>query len=115
MFKTPSTINGIQWDANNYATRADVTGTTFGSEHRRELNKNRFNQIADYGADGRSVSFQYPNSDLTNPNNCTMDDFHYRAFNNQSERREGVLDPAMSFAVLEGCWQIGRAAWVHMR
>jgi iron complex outermembrane receptor protein len=24
----------------------DVTGTTFGSEHRRSLNKNRFNQMA---------------------------------------------------------------------
>ncbi|WP_404710507.1 TonB-dependent receptor [Sphingomonas sp. MMS24-J13] len=134
LFKTPSTINDIQWDANNYVTKTDVTGTTFGSEHRRELNKNRFNQIAltvkwdvndrftidghggyekskydtpyddklymrakgnqiaDYGADGRSVSFQYPNSDLTNPNNYTMDDFYYRAFNNHSELREGVLN-----------------------
>lgn len=134
IFQKPSVINNLAWDSNNYVTMTDVAGTTFGSEHRRELNKNRFkqgaltakwdasdsftldghvgyekstyetpyddkfymrakgNQIANYGADGRSVSFQYPNTDLTNPANYTMDDFYYRAFHNGSELYEGVLN-----------------------
>lgn len=45
-FQSPSVINDIAWDANNYVTMTDVTGTTFGSENRRSLNKNRFDQIA---------------------------------------------------------------------
>jgi TonB-dependent receptor len=134
IFQKASVINNLAWDANNYVTMTDVTGTTFGSENRRELNKNNFNQavltvtwnasdrlsidghvgyekstyktpyddkfymrakgnqIADYGADGRSVSFQYPGSDLTNPANYAMDDFYYRAFNNGSSLREGTLN-----------------------
>lgn len=134
IFQKASVINNLAWDANNYVTMTDVTGTTFGSENRRELNKNNFNQvaltgkwdatdrltieghagyekstyktpyddkfymrakgnqIANYGADGQSASFQYPNSDLTNPANYTMDDFYYRAFNNGSSLREGVLN-----------------------
>lgn len=133
-FQTPSIINDIRWDANNYVTRTDVTGTTFGSENRRSLNKNNFNQIAltgkwdpsdrlsidghagyekstyktpyddkfymrakgnqiaDYGTDGRSASFSYPNTNLTDPANYAMDDFYYRAFNNQSQLQEGVLN-----------------------
>ena len=43
-FQTGSVLNNIAWDSNNYVTMTDVTGTTFGSEHRRELNKNNFNQ-----------------------------------------------------------------------
>lgn len=43
-FRTASVINNLAWDATNYVTMTDVTGTTFGSEHRRELNKNRFSQ-----------------------------------------------------------------------
>ncbi|GAA0298728.1 TonB-dependent receptor [Sphingomonas oligophenolica] len=133
-FQKASVINNIAWDSSNYVTMTDVTGTTFGSEHRRELNENRFkqgvltakwdasdsfsvdghfgyekstyetpyddkfymrakgNQIANYGADGRSASFQYPGTDLTNPANYTMDDFYYRAFHNSSELWEGALN-----------------------
>jgi TonB-dependent receptor len=141
IFRTPSIINDLQWDGDNYVTRTDVTGTTFGSEHRRSLNKGRFKQIAltgkwdatdrlsidghvgwekstyetpyddkfymrakgnliaDYGADGRSASFQYPGWDPANPNNYAMDSFYYRAFNNQSELHEGVLN--LSYALNE--------------
>ena len=133
-FRTASVINDLQWDKDNYVTRTDVTGTTFGSEHRRSLNKGRFKQIAltgkwdaserlsidghvgwekstyetpyddkfymrakgnliaDYGADGRSASFQYPGWDPANPANYAMDSFYYRGFNNQSELHEGVLN-----------------------
>ena len=133
-FQKGSVINNLAWDANNYVTMTDVTGTTFGSEHRRSLNKNRFNQlaltgkwdasdrlsfdghvgyekstyktpyddklymrakgnlIANYGADGQSASFQYPNWDATNAANYAMDSFYYRGFNNESELKEGVLN-----------------------
>ncbi|PHR98122.1 MAG: TonB-dependent receptor [Leeuwenhoekiella sp.] len=50
------------------------------------------NLIADYGEDGRSASFEYPGFDATNPDNYAMDDFYYRAFNNESELREGVAN-----------------------
>ena len=139
IFQKGSVINDLQWDSSNYVTRTDVTGTTFGSEHRRSLNKSRFRQIAltgkwdatdrltidghvgyekstyrtpyddklymrakgnlvaDYGADGRSASFQYPNWDPTNPANYAMDSFYYRGFNNQSELHEGVLNATYEF------------------
>lgn len=45
-FQKASVINNLAWDSNNYVTMTDVTGTTFGSEHRRSLNENRFNQLA---------------------------------------------------------------------
>lgn len=132
MFQTASAINDLRWDDSNYVTRTDVTGTTFGSENRRSLNKTRFrsleltgswdasdrlkldghigyqkssyrtpyddkfymrakgNLIADYGSDGRSASFEYPGWDPTAPANYAMDSFYYRAFNNESELREGV-------------------------
>lgn len=132
IFQTASTINDLAWDSNNYVTMTDVTGTTFGSEHRRELNKNHFKQgvltmkwdpsdrfsvdghfgyekstydtpyddkfymrakgnlIANYGDDGRSASFQYPDWDPTDPANYAMDDFYYRAFHNSSKLWEGV-------------------------
>ena len=132
MFQTASVINDLRWDDSNYVTKTDVTGTTFGSENRRSLNKTRFrsleltgtwdasdrltidghvgyqkstyktpyddkfymrakgNLIADYGTDGRSASFEYPGWDPTNPANYAMDSFYYRAFNNESELREGV-------------------------
>ncbi|NIK89799.1 TonB-dependent receptor [Rhizomicrobium palustre] len=48
--------------------------------------------IANYGTDGRSASFQYTNWDPTNPANYAMDNFYYRAFNNSSELKEGVLN-----------------------
>ncbi len=134
IFQKPSVINNLAWDANNYVTDIDVTNSTFGSEHRRELNESAFNQvaltgkwdasdsfsidghfgyekssyktpyddklymraegniIADYGDDGRTASFQYPNWDPTDPANYAMDDFYYRAFNNASELKEGVLN-----------------------
>ncbi len=133
-FQTPSSINNLVWDKNNYVTDINVTNSTFGTEHRRELNEVRFNQvaltekwdvtdrftidghvgyekstyntpyddklymrakgniIANYGANGQSASFSYPNSDLTNPANYAMDDFYYRAFHNGSELEEGVLN-----------------------
>ncbi len=46
IFQKASVISDLAWDKNNYVTKTDVTGTTFGSEHRRSLNENRFNQIA---------------------------------------------------------------------
>lgn len=133
IFQKASVINDLAWDSSNYVTRTDITGTTFGSEHRRSLNKNRFyqgvltgkwdasdrlsiealagyeqstyktpyddkfymrakgNLIADYGADGRSASFQYPGWDATNPANYAMDDFYYRGFNNGSKLWQGGL------------------------
>jgi len=45
-FRTSSVVNNLAWDSSNYVTMTDVTGTTFGSEHRRSLNENRFDQIA---------------------------------------------------------------------
>ena len=133
-FQTGSIINNLAWDKNNYVTLTDVTGVTFGSEHRRSLNKNQFdqialtgkwdvserltvdghigyekstyktpyddkfymrakgNQIANYGADGKSASFTNPGWDPTNPANYAMDSFYYRGFNNSSELQEGVFD-----------------------
>src|SRR5262249_17300679 len=43
------------------------------------------NLIADYGVDGRSANFTYPNWDPKNPANWAMDDFYYRGFNNESK------------------------------
>ncbi|MFA7441050.1 MAG: TonB-dependent receptor, partial [Sphingomonadaceae bacterium] len=50
------------------------------------------NQIANYGPDGRSASFTYPDWDPTNPANYAMDDFYYRGFNNGSELWQGGLN-----------------------
>ncbi|MDC7675884.1 TonB-dependent receptor [Asticcacaulis machinosus] len=44
-FQTNSVINDLAWDSDNYVTMTDVTGTTFGSEHRRSLNENNFDQL----------------------------------------------------------------------
>lgn len=134
IFQTASVINNLAWDSSNYATLTDVTGTTFGSEHRRSKNRNRFyqgvlsaeweasdrlsidglfgyekstyktpyddkfymrakgNQIANYGPDGRSASFGYPDWDMTDPANYAMDDFYYRGFDNGSELWQGGLN-----------------------
>ncbi|MGI9363338.1 MAG: TonB-dependent receptor, partial [Parasphingorhabdus sp.] len=134
IFQTASVINDLAWDGSNYVTLSDVTGTTFGSEHRRSKNKNRFyqavlnaeweisdrftveglfgyekstyktpyddkfymrakgNQIANYGEDGRSASFEYPNWDPTDPANYAMDDFYYRGFENGSKLWQGGLN-----------------------
>jgi TonB-dependent receptor len=45
-YQTSSTVNAITYDNNGYVTSSDVSNVTFGSEHRRELNKNNFNQGA---------------------------------------------------------------------
>lgn len=45
-FDTNSTINALHWDDSNYVDSIDVSDATFASEHRRELNKNRFDQVA---------------------------------------------------------------------
>ncbi|WP_258046459.1 TonB-dependent receptor [Sphingomonas folli] len=45
LFQTGSTINDLRWDGSDYVTRTDVTGTTFGSENRRSLNKTRFRSL----------------------------------------------------------------------
>ncbi len=50
------------------------------------------NLIADYGSDGQSASFQYPGWDPANRPTYAMDDFYYRAFDNESELREGALN-----------------------
>jgi len=151
-FQTGSVINNLAWDSSNYVTMTDVTGTTFGSEHRRSLNENRFDQvaltgkwdlsdrltidghvgyekstyktpyddklymrakgnlIANYGADGQSASFQYPNWDTTNPANYAMDSFYYRGFNNKSELHEGVLNARYE---LSDVWTLRAGAAYH--
>jgi len=45
-FQKGSVLNDFDVDSNGYVNRTDVTGATLGSEHRRSLNKNRFNQLA---------------------------------------------------------------------
>lgn len=134
IFQSASVINDLTWDSDNYVTMTDVTGTTFGSEHRRSLNENKFNQvvltgewemsdrlkfdghvgwekstydtpyddklymrakgnlIANYGENGQSASFEYPNWDPTDPTYYAMDSFYYRSFNNESELHEGELN-----------------------
>ncbi|WP_419252910.1 TonB-dependent receptor [Caulobacter sp. ErkDOM-YI] len=151
-FQKASVINNLAWDNSNYVTLTDVTGTTFGSEHRRSLNENRFDQvaltgkwdltdrltidghvgyekstyetpsddklymrakgnlIANYGSDGRSATFSYPNFDATNPANYAMDSFYYRGFNNQSELQEGVLDAQY---VLNEVWTLRAGVAYH--
>ncbi|MDE8650188.1 TonB-dependent receptor [Novosphingobium album (ex Liu et al. 2023)] len=41
-----SRINDIRWDSSNFVTYADVDNATYGSEHRRQVNRNVFKQIA---------------------------------------------------------------------
>ncbi len=152
IFQKASVINNLAWDSSNYVTMTDVTGTTFGSEHRRELNKNRFNQgvltgtwdvsdrlkidghvgaekstydtpyddkfymrakgnlVANYGANGQSASFSYPNWDPTNPANYAMDDFYYRAFYNRSMLQEGVINLHYE---LNDVWKLRAGAAYH--
>ncbi|WP_341203921.1 TonB-dependent receptor [uncultured Sphingomonas sp.] len=45
-FDTTSKINAIHWDSSNFVDSMSVDNVTYASEHRRSLNKNRFNQIA---------------------------------------------------------------------
>lgn len=151
-FQTPSRINDLAWDSSNYVTMTDVTGTTFGSEHRRSKNENQFaqvaltgewnlterftidghvgyekstydtpyddklymrakgNQIANYGADGQSASFEYPGWDTTDPSNYAMDSFYYRGFNNESELREAELNGRYE---LTSIWTLRAGAAYH--
>ncbi|WP_448663490.1 TonB-dependent receptor [Sphingomonas sp. CJ20] len=46
IFDTTSKINSIHWDSTNFVDAIDVNNATYASEHRRSLNKNKFNQIA---------------------------------------------------------------------
>ncbi len=150
--QTASTINDLAWDGDNYVTMTDVTGTTFGSENRRSLNENRFdqvvltgewglsdrltldghvgwekstyetpyddklymrakgNQVANYGADGRSASFSTPGWDPTDPAGYAMDSFYYRAFNNESELHEAELNGRYE---LSDVWTLRAGAAYH--
>ena len=152
MFRKASAINNIAWDANDYVTMTDVTGATFGSEHRRSLNENEFNQIvltgkwnltdrltldghigyekstyetpyddklymrakgnmiANYGADGRSASFEYPGFNATDPANYAMDSFYYRGFHNASELHEGELNAKFE---LNDTWTLSAGLAYH--
>jgi TonB-dependent receptor len=152
MFQTASVINDIAWDDDNYVTMTDVTGTTFGSENRRSLNENEFNQIvltgdwdlsdrlsidghigwekstydtpyddklymrakgnqiANYGSDGRSASFEFPGFDATDPDNYAMDSFYYRGFSNESELHEGELNAVYS---LNDVWTLRAGVAYH--
>jgi iron complex outermembrane receptor protein len=134
IFQKGVVLNKVVFDKNNYATYTDASNVIFGSEHRRELNENRFNQVAltgnwditdrievdghigyekstyrtpyddklymravgnlvaDYGSNGRSAYFSYPNTNLTDPSIYAMDNFYYRGFNNGSELKEGVAN-----------------------
>ncbi|WP_294331150.1 TonB-dependent receptor [uncultured Sphingomonas sp.] len=46
IFDTTSKINSIHWDSTNFVDAISVDNVTYASEHRRSLNKNKFNQIA---------------------------------------------------------------------
>ncbi|WP_066726938.1 TonB-dependent receptor [Sphingomonas pituitosa] len=46
IFDTTSKINSIHWDNTNFVDAISVDNVTYASEHRRSLNKNKFNQIA---------------------------------------------------------------------
>ena len=151
-FQQATVLNNLVWDSSNYVTLTDATNVTFGSEHRRELNENKFNQvaltgkwdisdrltldghigyekstyetpyddklymrakgnlIADYGTNGQSASFSYPNWDATNPANWAMDNFYYRAFHNASELKEGVLNARYS---LSDVWTLRAGVAYH--
>ncbi len=43
-FQKGTVLNNLVLDANNFATYTDASNVTLGSEHRRELNHNRFTQ-----------------------------------------------------------------------
>lgn len=45
-FQNGTVLNDFRVDPNGYVTMTNASNVTFGSEHRRELNKNRFNQVA---------------------------------------------------------------------
>ncbi|WP_443750932.1 TonB-dependent receptor [Asticcacaulis solisilvae] len=133
-FQTGTVLNDFTVDSSGYVTRTDASNVTFGSEHRRELNKNKFDQavltgkwdlsdrltidghigyekstyetpyddkfymrakgnlVADYGTNGQSASFSYPNTNLTDPSIYALDDFYYRAFHNGSTLQEGLVN-----------------------
>ncbi|HZF46845.1 MAG TPA: TonB-dependent receptor [Sphingomonadaceae bacterium] len=39
-------INDLRWDASDFVYYADVDNATYGSEHRRQVNRNKFRQLA---------------------------------------------------------------------
>lgn len=45
-FDLGSKINDIGWDSSNFVNYIDVDNLTYASEHRRSLNKNKFDQVA---------------------------------------------------------------------
>ncbi len=152
IFQKATVLNDFTVDSSGYVTRTDATNVTFGSEHRRELNKNKFNQvaltgkwdvsdrlsfdghigyekstydtpyddkfymrakgnmIADYGTNGQSATFSYPNTNLTDPSIYAMDDFYYRAFHNGSELKEGVFNGHYK---LNDTWTLRAGAAYH--
>ncbi len=78
--------------------------------------RGRGNLIADYGTDGRSASFSYPNTNFTDPKIWAMDNFYYRSFYNVSELTEGTLNLRYKFnkaltlrvgAAFHSFWQDG--------
>jgi TonB-dependent receptor len=68
------------------------------------------NLIANYGENGQSASFEYPNWDPTNPANYAMDSFYYRAFSNESELHEGELNARYE---LNDTWTLRAGAAYH--
>jgi iron complex outermembrane receptor protein len=46
LFQSPTILNDFTVDSSNYVTSTNTSNTTFGSEHRRELNQTRFSQGA---------------------------------------------------------------------
>ena len=151
-FQKATILNDFTVDSSNYVTSTDASNVTLGSEHRRELNKNKFNQavltgkwnvtdrltidghggyekstydtpyddkfymrakgnlVANYGTDGRSATFSYPGTDLTNPANYAMDNFYYRAFYNASELQEGLLNATYK---VSDVWALRAGAAYH--
>lgn len=46
IFDTTSKIRSLHWDSTNFVDAISVDNATYASEHRRSLNKNKFNQLA---------------------------------------------------------------------
>lgn len=83
-----------KWDASDALTidgHVGVQKSTYKTPYDDKFYmRAKGNQVANYGADGRSASFAYPGWDRTNASAYAMDSFYYRSFNNASELREGV-------------------------
>lgn len=106
-----------QWDVSDRLTLDGHIGhelSTYDTPYDDKLYmRAKGNQIADYGADGRSASFQYPDWDPTDPANYAMDDFYYRGFNNESELQEAELNARFA---LNDTWTLrAGVAWHRFR